>query len=254
MNRPLVSLAALVSSVAVLTGCAGTPPHYAAIPASTLYAHARSALMAANYRVAEGEFRALKADHPFSHYAREAALYLIYTHFMAGQDHQAADAAHRFIRANPRSAEVPYAYFMIGVAQSRNQLGFFDRLFAVNPDRRRVGHYRVAFDAFKKLLTRFPTSPYAVYARGEMIRIRNLIANHELYVARYYLDKRAYVASANRAAAIVQEMPQTIAARKALGILVRDYRHLDEPVLAKQAQALLERNSGPSSSHRDGSG
>ncbi|EQD27041.1 Outer membrane assembly lipoprotein YfiO, partial [mine drainage metagenome] len=214
MNRPLVSLAALVSSVAVLTGCAGTPPHYAAIPASTLYAHARSALMAANYRVAEGEFRALKADHPFSHYAREAALYLIYTHFMAGQDHQAADAAHRFIRANPRSAEVPYAYFMIGVAQSRNQLGFFDRLFAVNPDRRRV-----ATIGSRSTPSRTPDA-FPDLALCRLCTWRDdthpeLIANHELYVARYYLDKRAYVASANRAAAIVQEMPQTIAARKA---------------------------------------
>ncbi|MHB1543254.1 MAG: outer membrane protein assembly factor BamD [Gammaproteobacteria bacterium] len=253
MNRQLVSLAALVSSIAVLAGCAGTPPHYSTIPAPVLYARARSALLAANYPVAEAAFRTLKADHPFSHYAREAALYLIYTHFMAGQDHRAADAAHRFIRANPRSAEVPYAYFMIGVAQSRNQLGFFDRLFAVNPDRRRVGHYRIAFDAFKKLLTRYPNSPYAVYARGEMVRIRNLIANHELYVARFYLKKRAYVASANRAATIIQEMPQTSAARKGLGVLVRDYRHLDEPALAKQAQTLLERNTGPSSHLRHGS-
>ncbi len=253
MNRTLVSLAALASSVAVLAGCAGTPPHYATISAPVLFARARSALLAANYKIAEGEFRALKADHPFSHYAREAALYLIYTHFMSGEDHEAADAAHRFIRENPRSAEVPYAYFMIGVAESRSHLGFFDRLFAVNPDRRRVGHYRKAFDAFKTLLTRYPDSPYAQYARGEMVRIRNLIANHDLYVARFYLEKRAYVASANRATTIIQKLPQTVAARTALGVLVEDYRHLDEPHLARTTETLLELNRKAPSSTRHGS-
>ncbi len=247
-------MATLATSVALFAGCAGTPPHYATISAPVLYARGRSALLAANYQVAEGVFRALKADHPFSHYAREGALYLIYTHFMAGEDHQAADAARRFIRANPRSPEVPYAYFMIGVAESRSHLSFFDRMFAVNPALRRVRHYRVAFDAFKKLLKRYPTSPYAVYARGEMIRIRTLIANHELYVARFYLDKRAYVASANRASAIIQKLPQTLAAKKAVGILVRDYRHLHEPALAEQAQDLLKRTARPSADPRHGSG
>lgn len=243
MNRPLVALAALAASVALLAGCAGAPPHYATINAHTLYARARSALMAANYTEAENEFRALKADHPFSTYARQAALDLIYTHFLAGQYHRAADAAHRFIRDDPRSPEVPYAYFMIGVSRSQSNIGFLGHLFAVNPARRRVGHYRVAFDAFKTLLKRFPTSPYAVYARGEMVRIRNLIAEHELTVARFYLEKGAYVASADRAVGIVQKLPQTVAARKALAILVRDYRHLKEPALAEKAQALYELNA-----------
>lgn len=224
----------------ILAGCAGTPHPSARPTALSLYEHGRHALEAANFKAAEGYFRSLKADYPFKRYAREAALYLIYTHFMAGHNHEAANTARRFIQEHPRSPDAPYAYFMVAVSESQIPLNFVDRLFGANPAKRNIQNLRAAFNDYKKLLLHFPRSPYSLYGRFEMNRIRNRIAEHDLYVARFLLDKGAFVASANRAADIVRRLGMTPSAPDALKILIRDYRHLDEPILALQAEALLK--------------
>jgi outer membrane protein assembly factor BamD len=239
-HRRLFFAAAPALAALVLAGCAGTPTHHSRPNAASLYGHGRRALEAANYKVAEAYFRSLKADYPFKHYAREAALYLIYTHFMAGHDHEAANSARRFIQEHPKSPDAPYAYFMVAVSESQIDLNFVDRLFGVDPAKRNIRRLRTAFDDYKKLLDHYPSSPYSLYGRYEMARIRNRIAKHDLYIARFLLEKGAFVASANRAADIVRKLGMTPAVHDALRILIRDYRHLGEPVLAHQAEALLK--------------
>jgi outer membrane protein assembly factor BamD len=229
-----------VLATLVLAGCAGTPQHQARPNVASLYKHGLHALEAANYKAAEGYFRSLKADYPFKRYAREAALYLIYTHFMAGHNHEAANTARRFIQEHPRSPDAPYAYFMVAVAESQIPLNFVDRVFGVNPAKRNIRNLRAAFGDYKKLLVHFPASPYSLYGRFEMHRIRDRIAEHDLYIAHFLLEKGAYVASANRAAEIVRRLGMTPSVPAALKILIRDYRHLGEPALALQAQALRE--------------
>ena len=56
-----------------------------------------------------------------------------------------------------------------------------------------------SFSAFAQLLQRYPKSPYAADARQRMMFLRDRLAEHENYVARYYFERGAWLAAINRA-------------------------------------------------------
>ena len=56
-----------------------------------------------------------------------------------------------------------------------------------------------SFDDLGEFLTRYPESEYAGNAKQRMVSLRNLIAKQEIYIAEYYIERKAYVAAVNRA-------------------------------------------------------
>ena len=75
-----------------------------------------------------------------------------------------------------------------------------------------------------------------------MIYLRNVLAQYEINVAEFYLNHKAYVASADRAQYVVehyQEAPQT---GDALAILTRSYLALGHKELADQTRQVLALN------------
>jgi outer membrane protein assembly factor BamD len=98
---------------------------------------------------------------------------------------------------------------------------------------------RDAFLSFKELVTRFPDSKYAADATARMKFLVNTMAEHEVYVARYYLKREAWVAAANRAKEVVTTYPTAPAREEALEIMVIAYEKLELPDLSKDAQRIL---------------
>jgi outer membrane protein assembly factor BamD len=108
--------------------------------------------------------------------------------------------------------------------------------------RRDLGFARQSFRDFGELLKRYPGSRYAADARQRMIFLRNAMAQGELNVARFYFDRRAYVAAQNRAKYIIENYQQTPQAGDALAILTESYKQLGEEQLSKDSQRVLELN------------
>ena len=96
-------------------------------------------------------------------------------------------------------------------------------------------------------MDRFPDSRYAVDARKRMVYLHNLLAKHEIYVARHYLKRGAYVAAANRAKYVLENYQRTPAVEDALGIQIKAYAKLGMPRLAKDAERVLRLNFPKSS-------
>ena len=111
----------------------------------------------------------------------------------------AIDAADTFIRENPTNPRVDYAYYMKGLVYFERQANFLERWFNVDLSRRPPINAKKSFDAFDELLKRYPHSQYAGDARQRMIFLRNRLADFELYVAKYYMRRGAYVGALNRA-------------------------------------------------------
>ena len=81
------------------------------------------------------------------------------------------------------------------------------------------------------------------YHRPTTVRqAANLLAKHEIYVARHYFDRGAYVAAANRAKYVLQNYQRTPAVEDALGIQIKAYAKLGMPRLAKDAERVLRLN------------
>jgi outer membrane protein assembly factor BamD len=67
------------------------------------------------------------------------------------------------------------------------------------------------------------------------------MAMHEVYVARYYFTRGAYVAAADRAQGSLLTYPRQPANEDALEILVRSYDKLGLPDLRDDSRRVLEK-------------
>jgi outer membrane protein assembly factor BamD len=101
---------------------------------------------------------------------------------------------------------------------------------------------REAFDAFKDLVSRFPSSKYAADAAARMKYLVNALASHEVHVARYYMKRGAYVAAAARAQTAVRTYVDAPANEEALFIMVKAYDALGLNDLRDDAERVMRTN------------
>lgn len=210
--------------------------------ADQLYRVARRKLDSADFSGAILDYSSLKARYPFSDFATQAQLELIYAHYRNFQPDQALTEADRFLRDHPRHEQIAYVNYLKGMIYFQRGTGFLDSLPFVDPTRQDVGDARRAFDAFSLLTSRFPDSPYVGDARQRMIYLRNRIASHELHVVRYYVKRGAYVAAARRAEQIISGYPGAPAAFEALQLAASSYRELGLDDQAAAADKLIAAN------------
>jgi outer membrane protein assembly factor BamD len=82
---------------------------------------------------------------------------------------------------------------------------------------------RESFLSFKDLIARYPNSKYAKDAIQRMGYLVNTLAEHELYVARYYMKRQAYLAAINRCKFVLQKYPDAPSLEEALIIMISAY-------------------------------
>ena len=70
--------------------------------------------------------------------------------------------------------------------------------------------------------------------------IVNSLAAYEVHVARYYYNRGAYVAAANRAQSAITDYQEVPAVEEALYILTRSYEQLGMTQLAADSRRVLE--------------
>lgn len=206
------------------------------------YRTANQQLTAANFSAAARTYQALEARYPFGQYAAQAQLELIYAHYRSGNLEGARAAADRFIRLHPDHPSIDYAYYMKGVASFAESSGFMSRFLPTDPSKRDISRAREAFNEFSILLTFYPDSDYAADARARMVYLRNSLANHEIHVANYYLERRAYIAALNRGRYVVENFQGSPAVADAVSIMVESYLRLGLNDLAETSLTLLREN------------
>lgn len=211
--------------------------------AEQLFHAAEVQLKQKNYSEAVGYLEKLEGRFPYGRYVQQAQLDIAYAYYRDGQNDLALAAVERFIHLHPAHPSVDYAYYLKGLISFNIKRGTLDFLL---PQRdyadRNPEAMKKAYSAFRDLVDRFPDSRYAVDARKRMVYLHNLLAKHEIYVARHYFDRGAYVAAANRAKYVLQNYQRTPAVEDALGIQIKAYAKLGMPRLAKDAERVLRLN------------
>lgn len=237
--RRIRAAALALACAAALAGCAGDNERDMKSGAEQIYEKARSAMDGGNYRNAIAYYEALEARFPFSNQAKQAQLDLIYAYYKNGERESAIDAANQFERENPTHPRVDYALYMRGLATFQGQSNWFYRVLRVDLARRPPDRARESFSAFSQLLQRFPNSVYAPDARQRMVFLRNRLAEHENYVARYYYARGAWLAALNRAKFAMESYDGAPAVAESLRIMIDCYRELGMTDLAEGTRAVL---------------
>jgi len=168
----------------------------------------------------------------------------MYAYYKNGDRENAIDQAEQFIRENPTHPRVDYAYYVKGLANFDRERNFLERWFGVELSKRPPVNSRTSFQSFQALLQRFPDSRYAPDARQRMIFLRNRLAYYEVYVARYYLKRGAYVAALNRAKYAIENYDGAPSIKEALETSRDSYNKLGMNDLAANSAKVLEKNFG----------
>lgn len=207
-----------------------------------LYTEAKRARENSNYTRAVELYEFLETRFPFGVYGQQALLDLAYVYYKTGDHESALSTSDRFIRLYPQNNHVDYAYYLQGLVNFYRHNRATDRLFPSDTSERDVGFAGSAFQNFSELLNRFPDSIYAEDSAMRMVYLRNILAQYELHVARYYLRRGAYIAAVNRARNVVENYDKTPSVPEALVIMARVYRILDMRDLSDDALRVLELN------------
>jgi len=237
--------AALVAATLALGGCGLLPEvadETAGWSAQRLYAEAKDNLNSGNYERAVKLYETLEARYPFGRYAQQAQLEIAYAYYKDNEPISAIAAADRFIKLHPNHPAVDYAYYLKGLVNFNDDLGYLGNLVDQDLSERDPRAARDAFLAFKELVTRFPESKYAADSTARMKYLVNALASHEVHVAKYYLKREAYVAAANRAKEVLKTYPEAPALEEALAVMVVAYDKLKLTDLRDDAQRVLTLN------------
>lgn len=181
-----------------------------------------------SYYLAVEQFHDLLDQFPFSQYSEEAELRIAHAQLLYGNYAEAIVAFNDFQRRHPTSAHLPFVGYSIGMCYAK-QIGTIDRDQAAAQN---------ALYGFMKVLQQYPDSPYAELARVEVANCRRNLAEHELYIAKYYARHHKDKAAEIRLLTLATRYADTDAAADGLVRLAQLYRrdkHDDRAALVYRA-------------------
>ena len=235
----------LLLAISLLSACSWLPKDENKTrnwSASKFYTEASQAMRERDYELAIEYYEKLEARYPFGRYATQSQLDVAYVYYQYDEPESALAALDRFIKLHPRNSHVDYAYYLKGIVNFNRSMGFVDRFVPTDVSQRDAGAAIDSFDDFSELVRKFPGSKYSEDARKRLLYLRNNIAKHEVHVARYYMDRGAYLAAANRCIYVVENYQRAPAVRDALKIMALAYDKLGLEQLSADARRVLALN------------
>lgn len=238
----VVSASLLAALFLSLGGCATPADETAAWSPNKIYSEAKSNMESGAYDKAVTLYEKLEGRAAGTALAQQAQLEKAYAHYKGGEQAQAVATLDRFIKLHPASSALDYALYLKGIVNFNDNAGVFSSITRQDLSERDQKASKESFSAFKELVQRFPESKYAEDARLRMTYIVNSLAQYEVHVARYYFQRGAYVAAANRAQIAVSDYRDVPAQEEALFIMVQSYDALGLTQLRDDARRVLEKN------------
>ncbi|MBS0383274.1 MAG: outer membrane protein assembly factor BamD [Proteobacteria bacterium] len=243
---PLLKIAVLVPLLVALCACSlfhkNKRETLDTMTVEQLYQRAHKLSDASNWSAAQAVYQKLIARFPYGAYNEQSQIELAYAQYKDDKQDEAYSTINEFIKTYPTQKHIAYAYYLRGLINfDRTETGM-QKLAGISPSRFDQGYVLQSFDDFNTLIARYPDTRYAADARQRMIYLRNQLAQSELNVAEFYLQRDAYVAAADRAKYIVEHYQRSPQSADALAVMAKAYHQLGQQQLAEQATAVLKLN------------
>ena len=177
--------------------------------AQALFTDARAALDNGLFQKAIQILSAIDSRFPYGPISHQVQLDLIYAYYKSGDAAQGIALTDRFLRLNPDYINIDYVYYMRALINLSTESNLFQDMAVIDRSDRDPTASREAFKDLKTIVTNYPQSKYAADARKRMIDIKSRLAEYELTVARFYVERESYASAANRGRYIVEVYAQT---------------------------------------------
>ncbi len=186
-------------------------------------------------------YEAAERKFPNSKLAPQFKLNLAYAYKQFYREEEAIAMLDKFIRAYPNHPAMDYAYYLKGVVLFQDR-GIIEEITLQDISDRDLSLLIKSFEALKVMTELFPSSEYYEDAVNRMVYLMNKISERELYVARYYMRKNAYLAALNRSKFVIENYPESVHQEEALVIQISAYKNLGINDLAEDTLRVLNLN------------
>jgi len=210
--------------------------------AAKLYKSAHRLMISKDFTGAVEQFELLQTRYPFGRYAQQGLLELTFAYYKQNNIEQALSSVNRFIQLNPQHPNIDYAHYMKGLVTFDKGKNLINLIVKRDPSNNDPTSLIEAFDIFSLLVEKYPDSEYAEDAKLRMIYLRNELAEYELKVAKFYMRRGAYAASANRAKYIMQNYQGAEVMPESVYILEQAYTALGIKDLAEDTHRVYAQN------------
>jgi outer membrane protein assembly factor BamD len=241
---PMLRLLCLLMAVG---GCAESSNFFKSTPtfkptAQENYELGVKELKSGNYMTAQQYFAHVRSAFGFSKWATLAELGLADSNLGREKYTEAVDGYKQFIKAHPNHERVldGYAGFKIGEAYYKQ---IPTDWFLVPPSYEKdQGPVNDALRELTAFIDQSPDSPYAPEAKKLAADCVRRLADHELYVARFYLDRNRPYAAIARLEGLVRDYPGAQREPETLLLIGRTYLQMQKPDQARAAFQKLTDN------------
>ena len=147
---------------------------------------------------------------PQGKWAPKSALMAAYSYYTQDYYGDAIAELERFITVYPLHENLQYAYYLLAIC-------YYEQIVDEKKDLQSISK---AKENFQIILNNYPNSEYALDADFKLDLIDDILAAKEMYIGRYYFDKKKWIPAINRFREIVDNYDTTIYAEEALHRLV----------------------------------
>jgi len=210
--------------------------------AQKLFDRGEYLMNATNYDAAIQMFELLETRYPLSSHTRQAQINLIYAYYQRKKKELAIDAANQFIKENPVHSKLDYVYYILGLVHFDDENNRAENILRVDKSKRPQENAQNSIEYFETLIRKYPNSEYATDAKQRIIYLREIMAKHDMHVAKYYARRGIHIAAVNRAKNVLEQYPDTKASRQALDLLENSYRAMGMTDLMTDIQRVKQAN------------
>ena len=169
---------------------------------------------------------------PQSEYAPKSALMAAYSYYSQNYYGDAIAELIRFLRVYPNHKDIVYAEYLLGLC-------YYEQIIDEKKDLQSIVN---AKKTFKNLISKYPESEFATDATFKIDLINEVLAGKEMFIGRYYFDKKKWIPAINRFRIVVDNYETTIYVEEAIHRLVEIYYILGIETEAKKYANLLGYN------------
>lgn len=142
-----------------------------------------------NWEVARQQLSEVKRKYGYSRYARLAELRLADADYEQDKFAEATAGYKSFVHDYPNDPEIPYARYKV----TMTQYDAVSASFLLPPlEERDLAYVNDAHTSIRAFLNDYPNSEHAPQLAYMQSVVTGLLARHELYVARFYLDRSKF--------------------------------------------------------------
>ena len=169
---------------------------------------------------------------PQSEVAPRAALMAAYSYYSQNYYGDAIAELDRYIRIYPNHKDRVYAEYLLG-------LSYYEQIVDEKKDLDSIENSK---KIFLGIIEKYPNTDFAMDAEFKISLVDTILASKEMYIGRYYFDRKKWIASINRFKFVIDNYETTIYVEEALHRLVEIYYLLGLEMEAKKYANLLGYN------------